>query len=151
MLYSRTWLFIHFMYTGLHLLIPNLHSFSPLPLHPLGTGSYFFLVEFARAHWTPWVPDALTGLNYDEEAKLLNLGPTFGSSGSQVFHFWLFSVPQWFYLVLVVIAHIFLLFDFYSNLLSILRFLNLELSSSQDSSFAFFINIDLDREGGGEI
>ena len=78
-------MFIHFLYTGLHLLIPSLHS-SPLSLLPLGPGSCFFIVEFARAHWTPWVPDALTGLDYGEEAKLLDLGPTLGS-GSQVFHF----------------------------------------------------------------
>ena len=80
------------------------------------------------------------------------LGPRAHSWQLRVTGFpFLFSIPQWFYLVLVVIAHIFLPFDFYSDLFSILRFLNLELSSSQDSSFAFFINIDLDREGGGEI
>ena len=37
MLYSRTWLFIPYIYNSLHLLMPNSQSIPPLLLFPLGS------------------------------------------------------------------------------------------------------------------
>ena len=64
-LYSRTLLFIHSIYNSLPLLIPNSHSFPPLPTSPLATTSLFSItdtVSLGTKTYVLWIWNPQTSL-----------------------------------------------------------------------------------------